>query len=271
MTSQPVVEAFYQPLGERDDKPFGVFPVNDIVFPPHFHYTYELVFVLSGTVMFLINSRKIEITEGDVAILTPGDIHGYETIGSSRIIILLFIESEFLELKSIFSTCALKHSVIHYPASGIVDLKQRLDLASDENAKRLCYKGYINNLFFDLLQNVELIRQTQHDKENTLRKVLVFVRQHFDKGINLEETARELGLSSSHLSRSFKKAIGCTFNEYVNRLRVEKSKRLLRRDLAPIYDIAAECGFGNQRSFNRSFKHFMAMTPLEYRTMREEN
>ena len=64
--------------------------------------------------------------------------------------------------------------------------------------------------------------------------------------------------------RFFKKAIGYGFNEYINQLRAEKSKGLLAARNQDILDVALECGFDNQRSFDRIFKKHVNMTPSEY-------
>jgi len=59
--------------------------------------------------------------------------------------------------------------------------------------------------------------------------------------------------------------MGCGFNEYVNKLRVEKAKNLLVQSKLSILDVALECGFDNQRSFDRVFLKFQRSTPSKYK------
>jgi AraC-like DNA-binding protein/mannose-6-phosphate isomerase-like protein (cupin superfamily) len=259
------VEAFYESTREDSDDPFVLFPVSDFVFPPHFHYSFELLFVERGEYLIQVNNKKFKMGSGDIAVFAPGDIHSYQTIGSSRVVIFVFLENEFPELKWIFSNYVLQQNVFHFPNSGIAELLEKRNEVNDEALLRLYLKGFVNTLFFTLLKDAPLVQQIREEKERILRKVLVYVRQEFDNGINLQQTAHDLGLCSSHISRSFKKGIGCTFNEYVNQLRVEKAKRLLENEAIPIYEIVSECGFGNQRSLDRAFKKLTNMTPKEYR------
>jgi len=267
MISEPtIINAFYEQIRESNEEPFIIFSANDFAYPLHFHYSFELIFVLSGEFLMQVNNEKLKMRSGDVAVLAPGDIHGYQTVGSSQVVIFLFLEEEFPELKSIFSTHILRRNVFRYPNSGVVDILEKQKSTQDKILLKLCFKGYVNTLFSEILKiEGALTQQSPEAKDRTIRKALIYVRQEYDNGINLEQTARAIGLSSSHLSRLFKRLIGCTFSEYVSQLRVEKSKRLLREDAMSIYEITAECGFENQRSFDRSFKKLTQLTPREYR------
>ena len=63
----------------------------------------------------------------------------------------------------------------------------------------------------------------------------------------------------------FKKETGLTFTNYVNEIRVEKSKRQLLKDNRSILDIALSVGFTNQNYFAITFKKHTEMTPMEFR------
>jgi YesN/AraC family two-component response regulator len=81
----------------------------------------------------------------------------------------------------------------------------------------------------------------------------------------LQRVARHLGLNEAYLSSLFKQQTGQTFTEFVNLLRIEKSKELLRHSSASILDISLEVGFSNQNYFNRVFKKLTGITPGEFR------
>ena len=55
------------------------------------------------------------------------------------------------------------------------------------------------------------------------------------------------------------------FYEYVNTLRVEYAKNLQLNSQYSVLDIAMQCGFQSQQTFNRVFKEICGMTPLAYR------
>ena len=64
---------------------------------------------------------------------------------------------------------------------------------------------------------------------------------------------------------SFHDLTGMTFMRYLNDFRLEKGMERLRLTDDSVTTVALSCGFGNVRSFNRSFKERNRMTPLEYR------
>ena len=80
-----------------------------------------------------------------------------------------------------------------------------------------------------------------------------------------KEVAGLLYIHPQYLSRLFKKELGVTFGEYLNRFRIEKAKELLLQTNMPIYVVATECGFTDAAYFCKKFHQIMATTPLRYR------
>lgn len=87
----------------------------------------------------------------------------------------------------------------------------------------------------------------------------------FSERLSLDEIAKAVGVHSTHLSRVFRSQYGCTIGEYVRRLRVEHTSRLLSTSDTPLHEIAAAAGFSDQSHFARTFKRYMQMSPNEYR------
>jgi len=73
-----------------------------------------------------------------------------------------------------------------------------------------------------------------------------------------------LGVSREHLSRSFKKHLGCSVWTFMTALRVERSKELLCGTLL-VKQIAREVGFGSDSSFGRAFLRSVGVHPAQYR------
>ena len=72
-------------------------------------------------------------------------------------------------------------------------------------------------------------------------------------------------LSPAYLSRIFKQETGVTFNEYLNRVRLNKAKELLRRRELRMTDISLAVGYEDQSYFTKVFKRVAGMLPREYR------
>lgn len=108
----------------------------------------------------------------------------------------------------------------------------------------------------------------QKEKNNTssyTKRCQDYVRKHFREKIYLDEIAETLGISSSYLSRLFKKETGICLQEYVNQIRVERAANLLVYSEEPIPKIAEYVNFPSQSYFGRIFKAQKHMTPRQYR------
>jgi transcriptional regulator GlxA family with amidase domain len=81
----------------------------------------------------------------------------------------------------------------------------------------------------------------------------------------VERMALSSGLAARTFKRRFKTATGSTPIAYVQRVRVERAKRLLETTGDPIEDISWAVGYSDTASFRRLFKRVTGLTPGEYR------
>ncbi len=92
-----------------------------------------------------------------------------------------------------------------------------------------------------------------------------------DEELTLAALARHLGTSPRSLSRALNEGLGQSFNEFVNRMRVDAVAAELRdparrRDLLAV---ALDAGFSSKASFNRAFRAYTGTTPSEFRRRAE--
>ena len=102
-------------------------------------------------------------------------------------------------------------------------------------------------------------------RRSEVAKAEEYIKANFQHPLSLEKIASQVHLNKSYLSYVFKKETGENFVDYLNRVRIEKSKGLLESTGNKIYDVALSVGFDNYRYFTRVFKELTGMKPLEYR------
>ena len=84
--------------------------------------------------------------------------------------------------------------------------------------------------------------------------------------LRLSDLQRRFPIGRTYLSQLFNKALGVSFSDYVNRFRVEESRRLLDTDSRMTIDEIAElAGFNSTSAFRRAFAKCMEVSPSEYR------
>lgn len=95
-----------------------------------------------------------------------------------------------------------------------------------------------------------------------INRTIDYIRTHYAEDLSLEKLASIACFSKFHFHRLFRAVVGETLNDYVQRIRLEKSVRKLTTDRAKsITDIALECGFSGSQNFARLFKSHYGFTP----------
>ena len=82
---------------------------------------------------------------------------------------------------------------------------------------------------------------------------------------SLEEIANYVHLNPSYFSRSFVNHTGCSYNTYLNNLKLKYAKKLLTETNMTITDICFGAGFGSLSNFSRRFKFEYKISANDFR------
>ena len=93
----------------------------------------------------------------------------------------------------------------------------------------------------------------------------LWIDEHSHEPLDLESTAREVGLSSFHFLRLFARVLGVTPHQYLVRSRLRHAARLLAEHGSSITDVAFDVGFGDLSNFVRTFHRAAGVSPREFR------
>lgn len=135
-------------------------------------------------------------------------------------------------------------------------------LASFHNVEELCL--WLSEVTNDLMDSIFKFAGARH--ANAMHRCTQYIDAHYAERITLEDLARKVYLSVPYLSMIFKREIGSSFNQYLNQVRINKSKALLRCGSLRITDISIAVGFEDQSYFTKVFKRFTGVTPNQYRS-----
>lgn len=105
-------------------------------------------------------------------------------------------------------------------------------------------------------------RLTDHPEIN---RILQYLHQHYSENIALKTMAGMVAMEEHYLSRLFKQKAGQSFVNYIQMLRVEKAKLLLKQTELSICEIGLNTGFPSENYFVKTFKKWCGKTPGHYR------
>jgi len=117
--------------------------------------------------------------------------------------------------------------------------------------------------FLDFTQRVWTQRNSKYSKAVAL--VQNYIYNHLYEEITLNQLAETVNLNSSYLSQLFKREVGLTITEYIQRERIEEAKKLLRLTEFPLSKICFLLHFYDQSYFTKVFHKFTGDTPRKYR------
>lgn len=95
--------------------------------------------------------------------------------------------------------------------------------------------------------------------------IMDYIDAHYDQNIKLEELASLIHLQPNYFIKYFKKNFGDSPMKYVNKLRIEKAKKLLKESSIPVAGIAKQVGIEDSYYFSRLFKKYAGVSPKSYR------
>ena len=117
-----------------------------------------------------------------------------------------------------------------------------------------------------ICENMEqLIGDSKSNLSPAIRTAKIFIANNYKQDIGLGDVARVVNLSSVYFSGLFKKEMGENFVDYLNRVRIDAAKVLLKDVRNNIGEIAEQCGFSDTRYFAKIFKRSVGITPSDYR------
>lgn len=104
-----------------------------------------------------------------------------------------------------------------------------------------------------------------HHAVDTIKAML---HEQYDRQLELEQIAQQVGMSAHYVSRLFKQMTGQTITDYLINIRIQKAKQFLS-DCPHMknYEIAASVGYSDPVYFQKLFKKETGYTPKEYKEM----
>lgn len=102
----------------------------------------------------------------------------------------------------------------------------------------------------------------KNEYRSRLNRTIDYILNHYDEDLNLTKLAEVACFSKFHFHRIFRAMVGETLNDFVQRVRLEKSIKKLTADLnESITEIALDCGFSSSQNFAKLFKAHYGVTP----------
>ena len=255
--------------------------------PLHWHDEYEYIAAVKGIVTVYLNTRPVELKEGDSVFINSGCLHSVKSVTSGTSMLKSHVFSPRLvygNTDSIFFQRLLplsgRDALPYIPLCDGRDYQKEIcenmlkaweaavgETEDYENEARY----FITKAMYTLLNHLPEKNNLPQSNNQLLERVKIsteFIEAHYMEDIGNSDLTRLTGCSESGLLRCFKYAAGTSPMQYLQNFRLQKSAELLLTTRQKSGDIARACGFNDFSYFTKIFRRCFGETPLEYREKR---
>ncbi|RYG51160.1 MAG: AraC family transcriptional regulator, partial [Chitinophagaceae bacterium] len=223
---------------------------------PHSHrQMLEICFCSKGEQVYEVNDTLYRIRGGDLFVTYPGELHGTgkypEEKGELYWIIIRVPPtkktSSFLQFENKLAAEWYKQLLRlprHFKGNAIIKMKLENIFRVHAQSKNLFRHIQLQHSIGDFLLEVIKASQTPALQRQTgrMEKIDVFIKDHLDEPVVLQELAELAGLSLSRFKAWFKEETGTTPLDYVLKYKIKNACLLLEKQNRTIADVAFETG-----------------------------
>ena len=254
------------PISDRTNKLGG--------FNDHIDDCYTVILVTKGRGSADIDCHTVPMSEGQLGIIAPGQIHSNICITECELW-MLRISPEMIDddYRYQLDEYSIKGNPVFLTESTTIILCEALEFLSKLMAP-INDRQPMKNVLFNML-NVVLgiitpsILDGQAKPRLRSTEIAVKFKRMLPQFVRQQRRpsfyANELCISEVYLNEVVKKSTEMTPSEWINIAILLDAKRLLRTTALTVKEIAHDLGFEDHAYFSRLFKKNTAMTPLEFR------
>lgn len=240
---------------------FGAFVVTQNRYSPHVrlqnhaHERAFISFVIRGSYVEFLNRRPIRCAPGTLIFHPSGEEHSDSFESQEAVLLGIELDDSQDSDQKLFSS---RH-VMTGPETRI----------AGQLGRELTRQCPVSNLVVESLA-AELVSNCCHGtgRKGTPRwlgTAVEIANDLYAGRITLKAVAAAAGVHPIHLARQFRSRMGCTFGEFVRRIRLARALEQLRYTSASIAEIAAATGFADQSHLTRLMTEMVGQSPAVYR------
>lgn len=237
---------------------------------------FEIFYFVSGNVDINIDDVQISADEGDFFLVD--NFNGNSCSGGKfEMFYIQFVCNEKADEGQLrHQICEiLKTMPIKISSDKSKILKQLCENISFEfSVKQLYFRARAKIQLIDFLIQLQRVHyqksinssiESLEKYKNELFGVVNYLSENLEKGHTLAELSKILGLSERYFNLLFRNFTGYPVIQYLQRLKIDKAKRILESSDLSMTEIAYELGFDSSQYFSKIFKKVTSITPSTYR------
>ncbi|SDD07863.1 AraC-type DNA-binding protein [Paenibacillus sp. UNCCL117] len=232
---------------------------------------YSLHLVQEGEIWLEFQGRRARVGAGHLFCLFPGLTYHYSIAALAAPLRFSWIAldgprvRELLQLAGLSPEAPYRQQVDYAGIGEIIAQMHGLmgQAASWKPGVSLELQSLLLALFARMTP--ELAPKPETEPAGWIRSCIDFMELHAAEGVSVQQVAAYAGVHRSYFSSVFTREVGLSPLGYLQKIRMEKAKQLLRETDAAVTEIALSLGYPSLFSFTRAFKNYCRMSPALFR------
>lgn len=230
----------------------------------HWHSAIEVLYFYGGAGEIIIDGVTYIAELGGMYVVNQNQTHFFHGSPLVRYHCIV-VDENFLIQNSIDVVNIRFDTLIYSKEAGELYLNIIKELTDEQSFSTAGIRSETLRFFTHLARHNSRPTDTFTRYPNiNLQHALNYIGANFTKKISINDIAKEINLSQFYFIRIFKQAVGATPTQYINSLRCNKAKQMLKNKKHSINEIAVQCGFENASYFSKTFKKYTGMLPSDY-------
>lgn len=234
-------------------------------FESRLHPRYVLVANLETAGTLNLDSTPYRLRPGECHLIFPHQLHTYHDVDREEIL-WLFVT---FELPDDTPLRTLRQATLPLDPEMRRMLGIFLDAYRMKKTSPHRLQGILSSILLRLVQSSsrtgKRIAREPRAGSGFLETIHRHHARHLPDALSVDELARIMKISESHLRSRFRKTFGLSLGAYLRNLRLQEAVAMLRHSRASITDIALSCGFDSSSAFSRAFRNWSDTTPRAFR------
>ncbi|OAB48439.1 hypothetical protein PBAT_02065 [Paenibacillus antarcticus] len=230
---------------------------------------YGLHFIVSGRIRLEYEGEAVDLQKGDLFCLMPNLTYRYYVLSVERLK-MIWLTLNGPQTPLLLAGCGLSKAKPYSRNHMDLAVRSMLNKIEDSLWERKVHVLSRNSMLLKLFVLLECEVGGGGDlnyghKENWVNEAVEFFQFHYTEQLSIERVARMIGVHRSHFTLTFTQRIGMSPQQYVQRLRMDRAKKLLYDQSLMVSEISLTVGYPDLYSFSRAFKKHTGCSPSEYR------
>lgn len=274
--SKELVHLTYNELEIPGLRLFGMTQPRKAISPLDFHYhenAFEFSFIAQGEMHFYTQGINYNVPGGSVFVSYPNEPHSTNQFPMTPKTLFWFQ----LDISDPENILFLNPEAARRLIEDLYNIKKHMiatDTKTFSQLMKYIFKLAINEgkrsnieiascILIFLQRLIHFAKNESEHRSLDINLALTYIDEHLTEELALEDIAKQCTLSLPQFKLKFKNSVGTSPRDYINKNKIEYSKKLLREGTS-ITDTAMQLSFNSSTYFATVFKKYTMLTPSEY-------